>query len=244
MRSGSAAPRVKKRSVSRSKGKDPLLSAICHDLRAPLAAVTMGASYVLQTTQRQEENARSVKILEAMLRSCTHMERLIRNFADLSEIEADAVELRPLLQDTGELVHLVKEAAKDAAVAKDVEIVVEKAEPPIALRIDRDRMLRALGHLVDNAVRHAPSGSKVTIAVAPREAAAAISVVDTGPGLTPQLRRNLFDRQWHAKRANRVGAGFGLAIARGFAVAHGGRLVVESKPDQATSFTMVVPLDF
>ncbi len=73
------------------RGRDPLLAAICHDLRAPLAAVTMGANFVLQTTQRDEQNARSVKILEAMLRSCTQMERLIRNFADLSEIDGNAV---------------------------------------------------------------------------------------------------------------------------------------------------------
>lgn len=239
MRSGSAARNNGRKRVA--KGKDPLLSAICHDLRAPLAAVTMGASYVLQATQRQDENARQVKILEAMLRSCTHMERLIRNFADLSEIEANAVELRPLLQDTGELVHLVREGAKDAAGAKDVEIVIEKPETPLALRIDRDRMLRALGHLVDNAVRHAPAGSKVTIGVVPRDDAAAFSVIDTGPGLTPQVRRNLFDRHWHAKRANRVGSGFGLAIARGFTQAHGGKILVDSRPDEATTFTLVVP---
>src|SRR3954470_7926339 len=89
-----------------SKERDPLLAAICHDLRAPLAAVTMGANFVLQTTQRDNEHTRSVKILEAMLRSCTQMERLIRNFADLSEIEGNAVSLRLGLHDAGEMVEL------------------------------------------------------------------------------------------------------------------------------------------
>src|SRR3954454_18421960 len=109
---------------AQQRARDPLLAAICHDLRAPLAAVTMGANFVLQTTQREEENARSVKILEAMLRSCTQMERLIRNFADLSEIEGDAVTLRLGLHDAGEMVELAAEAIGEAARARSVTVEV------------------------------------------------------------------------------------------------------------------------
>ena len=102
-------------SSAQKQGRDPLLSAICHDLRAPLAAVTMGANFVLQTTQRDEAHARSVKILEAMLRSCTQMERLIRNFADLSEIESDTVTLRLGIHDAGEMAELAATAMAEAA---------------------------------------------------------------------------------------------------------------------------------
>lgn len=250
MRSGSAAAHgAKKRERDKprkEKGKDPLLSAICHDLRAPLAAVTMGANYVLQSTQRQDENARAVKILEAMLRSCTQMERLIRNFSDLSEIEGDAVNLRLGLQDAGELLHVVAEGFADAAQARQVSLEVVVPTTPVALRCDRDRIVRAVGQLVDNAVKLSPNGSSITLSASehpPRDTAIAFSVTDRGPGLTPQVRRNLFDRQFHAKRANRVGAGFGLAIARGFAAAHDGKLVVDAKADEPTTFTLVLPKD-
>ncbi|MDB4942626.1 MAG: Osmosensitive channel histidine kinase KdpD [Labilithrix sp.] len=247
MRSGSApATEAKKRAPrkpKKPKGKDPLLSAICHDLRAPLAAVTMGANYVLQSTQRLDENARSVKILEAMLRSCTQMERLIRNFADLSEIEGDAVTLRLGLQDAGELLHVVSEQFGDAARARQVALEVLAPAPAVALRCDRERLVRAIGQLVDNAVKLSPAGSAVTLSAADRETSVAISITDRGPGLTPQVRRNLFDRQFHAKRANRVGAGFGLAVARGFATAHGGKLVIDARPEEPTTFTLLLPKD-
>src|SRR4029079_9220571 len=104
------------------RGLDPLLSAICHDLRAPLAAVTMGANFVLQTTQRDDASARSVKILEAMLRSCSQMERLIRNFADLSEIDANPVQLRLGLHDAGEMAELAAEAMREVANARSISI--------------------------------------------------------------------------------------------------------------------------
>ena len=228
-------------SARQKRGRDPLLSAICHDLRAPLAAVTMGANFVLQTTQRDDASARSVKILEAMLRSCSQMERLIRNFADLSEIEADAVTLRCGLHDAGEMLEIAAEAIAETALSRSVAVELRKPEERVTLTCDRDRMLRSIGHVVENAVKLAPAGSTVTLTVGLHGADVSFAVTDRGPGLTPQLRRNLYDRHWHAKRASRVGAGFGLAITRGFVAAHGGRLTVESRPDVETTFTLCVP---
>jgi signal transduction histidine kinase len=68
------------------------------------------------------------------------------------------------------------------------------------------------------------------------------SVTDAGPGLSAETLGHLYDRQWHGKRADRVGAGLGLAIARGFVVAHGGRIDVSSEPGQ-TTFVLAVPKD-
>jgi signal transduction histidine kinase len=228
-------------SARHPRGRDPLLSAICHDLRAPLAAVTMGANFVLQTTQRDDGNARSVKILEAMLRSCTQMERLIRNFADLSEIEADSVALRLGLHDAGEMLELAATAIGEAASARSVSIELRKPDEHVSFTCDRDRMLRSISHVIENAVKSAPEGSTVTLAVGLHGADVCFTVTDRGPGLTSQVRRNLYDRHWHAKRASRVGAGFGLAITRGFVLAHGGKLLVDSRPDAETTFTLCVP---
>jgi signal transduction histidine kinase len=221
--------------------RDPLLAAICHDLRAPLAAVTMGTNFVLQTTADDEHHARSRRILEAMLRSCAQMERLVRNFADLSEIESDALVLRFGLHDAGEMLDMVREAEAAAAGARNVTVEVKKPERPIMIECDRDRVLRALVHLLENAIKVAPEKSVVTLSVTERDGKTTFAVVDRGVGLTPQVRRNLFDRQYHARRANRVGAGLGLAIARGFAQAHGGSLHVDSRADEETTFSLTLP---
>ncbi len=230
-------------SSTQKRSRDPLLSAICHDLRAPLAAVTMGANFVLQTTLRDDANARSVKILEAMLRSCSQMERLIRNFADLSEIEANTLQLRLGLHDAGEVAELAAEAMRVTAESRSVSLEVVKPAPPITMTCDRDRLLRAIGHVVENAAKLAPVGSTVTVSVMLHGGEVCFAVIDRGPGLSPQVRKNLYDRHWHAKRATRVGAGFGLAIARGFLAAHEGHLDVESRPAIETTFTLCVPKD-
>ena len=228
--------------VADAPAKGTLLSSVCHDLRAPLAAVTMGANFVLQTTRNEDPDARSVKILEAMLRSCAQMERLIRNFGDISAIEADAVELRRSSGDASELLDVAAQVHAEAARAKAITIVVRRAEPPIAWSSDRERLQRALNHLVENAVRNAPDASVVTLKAEERDGDVVLSVVDHGPGLSDELRAHLFDRHWLAKQAHRMGAGFGVAVARGFAEVHGGSLDVASEPGKETRFALVLPL--
>lgn len=219
--------------------KNELLASICHDLRAPLAAVTMGANFVLQTTEDDEAHARERRVLGAMLRSCAQMERLIRNFADLSEIENGSIVLAIANHEVTEMLALVAEGARAKAVEKSV-VIEERSSTRGTIACDRERVLRGLGQLVDNALRAAPEGSTVTLRAAERADEVVFEVVDKGPGMSPQLRQHLFDRRFLAKRADRMGAGFGLAIARGYAVAHRGRLELETKRDE-TTFTMVLP---
>jgi signal transduction histidine kinase len=221
--------------------RDPLLAAICHDLRAPLAAVTMGANFVLQTTP--EESARQRRILEAMLRSCAQMERLVRNFADLSEIEGNGVVLRLGVHDVGEMLELTAEGAEENAHGRRVTIEVDKPERGVTVRCDRERVLRALEHLVENALKFAPEGSAIALSAVRRDGEVVFQVTDHGPGLEPDVKKNLFRREFHAERAKRVGAGFGLAIARGFAAAHGGRVEVASEPGTSTIATFAIPAE-
>ena len=245
MRTNGSGPtegrRTKRPRTTQKRERDPLLAAICHDLRAPLAAVTMGANFVLQTTEREDANARSVKILEAMLRSCTQMERLIRSFGDLSEIESETVTLRLGLHDAGETGELASAAIADAARARSVVIELQKPDPPIVLTCDRERILCALGHVLDNAVKAAPQGSTVTLSITSAGDEVSFAVTDRGAGLSSEFRKNIFDRQWLGRRTDRSGPGYGLAIARGFLEAHGGGVALAPRAGSETTFTLSVP---
>ncbi len=199
----------------------------------------MGANFVLQTTRKDEANARSIKILEAMLRSCSQMERLIRNFGDLSAIEGDSLELRLADHDAAALAEQVANGASEAAGAKHVRIVVTKPEAPIVLRCDHDRLQRGLAHLVDNAIHAAPDGSTVDLSVTRNGEVVTFHVIDRGPGIDEETKAHLFDRAWHVARAGRAATAFGLSIARGFARAHGGDIAFESRPG-STAFSLTV----
>jgi signal transduction histidine kinase len=203
----------------------------------------MGANFVLQTTPESEASGRSRRVLQAILRSCKQMERIIRDFADLSEIESDAVELRLGVHDATQMVEMAAETARQAGLARNVSVAVHvPAEPPL-VRCDRERMLRALAHVLDNAVRVSPDDSVVSVGLEERDGMVRISITDRGPGIPEDTLANLYDRTWHSRRAERVGAGLGLAIVRGFLRAHSGIVEVETKPGGPSTFTLVFPKD-
>jgi signal transduction histidine kinase len=201
----------------------------------------MGASFVLQTTPDAPANARSRKILQAVLRSCGQMDRLLENFRDLSRLEAGDVKLDPVVQDARSAAEVAKASLADLAKAREIEVALTLPAEPVPVTADRERLARALGHLVDNAIRHGPPRATVRVEVVPRPDIVAFVVTDRGEGPDPEARAHLFDRAWHSTRAGRSGAGLGLAIARGFAELHGGTVRLDASADTPARFVLEVP---
>jgi signal transduction histidine kinase len=169
------------------------------------------------------------------------MERIVRDFGDLSEIEADSVELRLGVHDAGEMLEIAASAERGAASARGITLEVTRPAEPLPVRWDRDRILRALAHVIDNAIRFAPDGSTVSLAVSSaKNDQICFRVTDHGLGLSAETKEHLYDRQWLAKRAERVGAGLGLAIVRGFLTAHDGQVDLDSH-DGETTATLLLP---
>ncbi|MFC7722525.1 sensor histidine kinase [Nonomuraea recticatena] len=101
-------------------------------------------------------------------------------------------------------------------------------------------MSRALSNLIDNAVRYAPPGTAVEIAIEAADAEVAVTVTDHGAGIAAEERERIFQRFWRGRR-DVPGTGLGLPIARQIALAHGGDLVVTSLAPRATAAPSASP---
>src|SRR4030042_1310369 len=110
---------------------------------------------------------------------------------------------------------------------------------------DIDRLEQVFNNLLDNALKHTPSGGKVDIvARQPHPNVAEIAVTDTGPGIPGEQLRHVFERFYRADpSASKAGAGLGLAIARQIVLAHGGDILAKNALGQGTEFMVRLPVN-
>jgi signal transduction histidine kinase len=134
-------------------------------------------------------------------------------------------------------------------------VLAEVLDPELAvLRVqaDPDRLQRVLRNLLDNALRHTPSGGVVRVEASLSAGEVEMRVSDSGPGIPPEEQERVFERFYRAERsrhrapaaqgARSAGAGLGLAIARGIVEAHRGRIWAEASPLGGASVHLTLPV--
>jgi signal transduction histidine kinase len=107
---------------------------------------------------------------------------------------------------------------------------------------DPARIQQVLSNLLGNARKFAGTGGSIRIQVVRSGEGVTFAVFDNGPGISPEAIPRLFDRHWRARETAHLGAGLGLAIAKGIVEAHGGRIWVESEVGQGAAFYFVIPV--
>jgi two-component system, OmpR family, sensor histidine kinase KdpD len=198
--------------------KTAILHAVSHDLRSPLTAI-MASAGALANTELQLDDADRENLVGAIREETGRLDRVIGNLLDLSRLQAGVTDTHLELWSVDELVGQAVEA-----VGRDGErIVVElDAEAP-PVRVDAAQVERVLANLIENALKFSPSGAPVVVRVEHGATELRIHVVDRGPGIAAADRESIF-RPFRGGDSALGGAGLGLAIARGFAEANGGRL--------------------
>ena len=114
-------------------------------------------------------------------------------------------------------------------------------EAPL-VSVDPVQIQRVLANLVENALKFSPSAARVHVRITATRREAIVRIVDQGPGLGAHELERVFEPFYRGDGDRRSGAGLGLAIARGFAAANGGRVWAESRPDQGATFALALPV--
>jgi signal transduction histidine kinase len=128
------------------------------------------------------------------------------------------------------------------ASSSSIDLRVEVTADPPRILGDRDRLLQVFENLIGNALKFTEAGGQVTVGAAQRDSGTLFWVADTGRGMTGDEIGHAFDRFWQASaRSGRLGAGLGLPITKGIVEAHGGRIWIESKPGQGSTFYFSIP---
>lgn len=211
-----------------------LLRTVSHDLLTPLASIeaavsTMAAYGAAIAPSDQDE------LLETALAQCRRASTLVDDLLDVSRLEAGVRRVRRVACELGDVVHAAIRGVEVRGLGSEVRVL---ADGPVKVLGDASLLREVVWNLVDNALRHGPLGDTVEVRIGEQGADALIEVVDHAPMSVDVDPKGLFD--WFHASGVSGRTGLGLAIARSFVEAHGGRVEFESRPD-ATSVRVVLP---
>ncbi|MGZ5984144.1 MAG: sensor histidine kinase [Caulobacteraceae bacterium] len=206
-----------------------LTTDVAHELRTPLAVLRLRVEALAEPAARAR-----------LLADIDVMARLVDQLLSVAELEMviiapdEAADLRQACLEVVE--HLAP-----LAVMQGRTIELEGGDGPVWVHGRADLLFQAVRNLVENAIRHSPPGSVVTVEV---DDAGVARVLDRGPGVPAELKDRLFERFWRGRRKERsavgAGAGIGLSIVARIAEQQGGRVRVGDRPGGGAVFSLAL----
>lgn len=214
-----------------------LMGAVSHDLRTPLATIKVASSTLANRADllSKDDTAELYRLIEV---EADRLTRLVTNLLDMSRIEAGVLTLRVT---PAAPLDLVSEAtAALSSSLRDVDVVIEVPSSLPKVLVDPVLIGQVLVNLLDNAARHAPSHSVITVSGERRNDKVLLAVADQGAGVAPADRESIFNRFTQVNTGGR--AGLGLTIAKTFVEAHDEQIWYEDNPDGGARFVFSLPL--
>ena len=220
--------------------KSELLSTAAHELNTPLATI-IGYSELMLAGQKGtlEDHRESLVYIHQKAWS---LSRIVDDLLDVSRIEAGkGIPVDREEQDIIEIIHQVLYHVQHMTTQHRLE--TELPPSPVILPIDRQKIEQVLENLLSNAIKYSPHGGTIQIAGAVEANGFHLSVADQGIGMTPEQAARAFDKFYRANSSNTAvsGTGLGLTIVKHIIDAHGGRVWVESVPQQGSTFHVLLP---
>jgi len=206
---------------------------LSHEINNPLTNIATRAQMLL-AGETDPARRKSLETINAQAFRAFEMIADLMLFA-----HPPALVLAPF--DLPELLSEVILQFRPAAKEQRTELTLSIASGcPATVTADRAQVASAIGALVKNALEALRTNGQVSVTVSGDKAGFALTVGDNGPGITPEVRRHLFDPFFSGREAGR-GLGLGLCKAWRVAELHGGEIVVESEPGQGSRFTLRIP---
>lgn len=211
-----------------------------HELRTPLTLIRASADVAQRELPPDDRDQRL--LLADILRECDHMGRLIDDLLLLSRLDAGELALERAVVRLPDLVAEVERQFGRLVGESGIALTVGPVDG--AVWGDRTRLRQILFILLDNALRHTPTGGAIAVSATPRDGHVRLTVADTGSGIPPEALPHVFDRFFQAdstRGGNRGRSGLGLAIAKALIEAQHGQIAIDSQVTIGTRIVVTLP---
>jgi signal transduction histidine kinase len=246
-----------------NRQKTVFLASAAHELKTPLAVIK-GYYDLLLTGSLGKLTEKQQDILEESKESCQRLVRLVSMFLSYSALESGKLVLQLRENDLRDCLDEISSRWSEAFQRKGVRLE-SQLDPSIpAFKFDYQKVQQVAGNLLDNALKHTPSGGTVTLRARPhfwerrvlsvspveerrrfrlpRPNSVEVSVTDSGHGIAPEHHQEIFEDFMRVDK-NTSGMGLGLAIAKRLVQAHRGKIWVESEAQRGCTFAFLLPMD-
>ena len=231
----------------RTRLQEKFFSHVSHELRTPLTAIYFFTTNVLDgllgdLTPKQREH------LGFALDNVKQLKDMVSDLLDITRVETHKLSVEPQHTSLTKLIAEVQSTCRTNAAAKNISLRADVTPDLPFVWADPARVKQILINLIDNGIKFTPEGGTVSVASRPiveGEDFLCLSVSDTGCGISPENREAIFDRLAQVRsraEASRSGLGLGLFIARELVSRHAGRIWVESRLGQGSTFYFTLPL--
>lgn len=246
-----------------NRQKTVFLASAAHELKTPLAVIKgyydlLLAGSLGRLTEKQKD------ILEESKESCERLVRLVSMFLNYSALESGKLVLQLRENDLRDCLDEMAKRWAEAFQRKGVKLEVQLDPSIPTFRFDYQKVQQAAANLLDNSLKHTPTGGTVSLTARPhfwerriadtapsqdrrrfrlpRPNSVEVSVCDSGPGIPPEHHQEIFEDFVRVDR-NTSGMGLGLAIAKRLVQAHRGKIWVESEAKRGSTFRFLLPIE-
>jgi signal transduction histidine kinase len=222
--------------------RDQFLSIASHELRTPLTSL-MGYTHILRTTTQGMSNTE--RMTNMITRQAQRLNSLIDQMLDISRLQQGQFVIKRQPIDFGAVVtQVVDEFRVSLLTHAKHPIEFHGPDQPVVIVGDPQRLEQVVQNLLSNAVKYSPLGGPVQVRLARTSAEAVLEVEDQGIGIPAQAQEQLFEPFYRAKNVEPQISGFGLGlhIIREIMLRHGGRIEVESREGEGSTFRIALPL--
>lgn len=217
--------------------RSSLLSAVSHDLRTPLAAIT-GAATSIRDDPDLAPGTRD-ELIESICEETARLERLVANLLDMTRLESGAIALERDWMPLDEIVSSALTRLEDRLGDREVSVQLPE-ELPLVL-VDPVLFEQLFVNLLENAVKYTPAGAPIEIRARRAGETVVVEVIDHGAGIPQDDIGKVFEKFYRGDHAGVSGAGLGLPICRGIVEAHAGSISAENHEGGGAVFRITIP---
>lgn len=216
---------------------------VSHEFKTPLTSIQGFAQALFDgAIDNKSEKQRAARII---LGETERLNFLVNDLLTLAMLDAGTIVMEKSLVDLNQLIRNILEKLQFQINLADINVNKKLAEPMV-FPMDAERISQVLNNLIDNAIKFSPKGEIIIISTSIEGKNAIFSVSDSGPGISEDNQKRIFERFFQTDKSRKGGqgrgVGLGLSIAKQIVIAHGGSISVKSHLSQGSTFMVKLPL--